>query len=919
VQGTAGTNGVDGVDGTNGAQGIQGIQGIQGEIGATGTNGTDGVDGTNGSDGLAATIEVAWTSNGTPGSAASVTNTGTTNAAQFGFIIPEGLKGDTGATGTQGIQGIQGEIGPQGTQGIQGVQGTAGTNGVDGVDGTNGAQGIQGIQGIQGEIGPAGTNGTDGADGTNGADGLAATIEVAWTSNGTPGSAASVTNTGTTNAAQFGFIIPEGLKGDTGATGTQGIQGIQGEIGPQGTQGIQGVQGTAGTNGVDGSDGLIGSVTYDESTSNNAYLYGVGDTNLQITFNTDYDASGSAAAVAGNLASVSQDLDTAEGNISTNASNMTDVSNRVTTIEGYDSIDDYGITDAYTKVESDGKYSTGTPVYVESDPVWGAVSGAVAYVGSDGGWTNLSEYNDDIDYATGTPVYVESDPVWESEKSEYATGTPVYAESDPVWISEKGDYTKTADTITYIISDGTNTTARTETNGNERIFKVDIADDLDTNAVWGNITGTLSDQLDLTQAVENATTAYSWGNWALNDSISDYGITDAYTKVESDGKYYLDTNPSNFVTASVTDGLYSASNPSNYVPDAITNNETGLTLSGDFTSTGTLDGNEGSFFLNYANITNHDAVDQAIIDASAGTNYIGTNTLQDQIDVNVGNITTNADNLDAVSNAYPVIEGSANIHVTLTDTGQVVSVDAESVSYGTTDSTAYRGDWGASVSNTASAALPKVGGTMTGDLNHGGYSATALNNVTLTNALSAKSIALTGGDMNAGGQNITNLSNVTATNIITCKTISLAGGQIAFPATAVPSADANTLDDYEEGTWDATLAFGGTSTNITYGSRTCHYVKVGKLVALNGYLALTSKGSSAGDAVITGMPFTPVGNTSAAFRPRYIAYAGFFMGYVGTTSIPLEELAENGTKTEITDVEFADNSSIMFEVVYKTN
>jgi len=58
-----------------------------------------------------------------------------------------------------------------------------------------------------------------------------------------------------------------------------------------------------------------------------------------------------------------------------------------------------------------------------------------------------------------------------------------------------------------------------------------------TNAIWGNITGTLSDQTDLTQTVEKASTAYGWGNWALNYSISDYGITDAYTKVESDAAY----------------------------------------------------------------------------------------------------------------------------------------------------------------------------------------------------------------------------------------------------------------------------------------------------------------------------------------------------------------------------------------------
>jgi len=76
-------------------------------------------------------------------------------------------------------------------------------------------------------------------------------------------------------------------------------------------------------------------------------------------------------------------------------------------------------------------YATGTPVYVESDPVWVAdKAGYYTQVESDGL------------YATGTPIYVEADPVWESEKSGYATGTPlyVYSETDPVWEAEKAGY-----------------------------------------------------------------------------------------------------------------------------------------------------------------------------------------------------------------------------------------------------------------------------------------------------------------------------------------------------------------------------------------------------------------------------------------------------------------------------------------------
>ena len=43
-------------------------------------------------------------------------------------------------------------------------------------------------------------------------------------------------------------------------------------------------------------------------------------------------------------------------------------------------------------------------------------------------------------YATGTPVYVESDPVWNAQKAGYATGTPLYVESDPVWSAASNSY-----------------------------------------------------------------------------------------------------------------------------------------------------------------------------------------------------------------------------------------------------------------------------------------------------------------------------------------------------------------------------------------------------------------------------------------------------------------------------------------------
>lgn len=82
--------------------------------------------------------------------------------------------------------------------------------------------------------------------------------------------------------------------------------------------------------------------------------------------------------------------------------------------------------------------------------------------------------------------------------------------------------------------------------------------------------------------------------------------------------------------------------------------------------------------------------------------------------------------------------------------------------------------------------------------------------------------------------------------------VTLATGQIAFPATQVPSANANTLDDYEEGTWtpvDASVA------SLSFTSNTGSYVKVGKLVYVQGALVYPATASGAG-AAVGGLPFT---------------------------------------------------------------
>ena len=83
------------------------------------------------------------------------------------------------------------------------------------------------------------------------------------------------------------------------------------------------------------------------------------------------------------------------------------------------------------------------------------------------------------------------------------------------------------------------------------------------------------------------------------------------------------------------------------------------------------------------------------------------------------------------------------------------------------------------------------------------------------------------------------------------------GAGITFPATASASSDANTLDDYEEGTWTATMTC-GTSGTITMNDNTGKYTKVGRLVNISGFFSVTSVSSPTGRLNLNGLPFTQV-------------------------------------------------------------
>jgi len=136
------------------------------------------------------------------------------------------------------------------------------------------------------------------------------------------------------------------------------------------------------------------------------------------------------------------------------------------------------------------------------------------------------------------------------------------------------------------------------------------------------------------------------------------------------------------------------------------------------------------------------------------------------------------------------------------------------------------------------------------------------------------------------------LANLTLTGTTTMTglvDISGAGaGQIKFPATQNASADANTLDDYEEGTFTPTLTFGGAAVGMTFTSRAGFYTKIGRNVTLTLSAVLSAKGSSAGNAVTGGFPF-------AVYAPSsFISFGVILAPGVGGFNTYLEAI-DSGT------------------------
>jgi hypothetical protein len=127
--------------------------------------------------------------------------------------------------------------------------------------------------------------------------------------------------------------------------------------------------------------------------------------------------------------------------------------------------------------------------------------------------------------------------------------------------------------------------------------------------------------------------------------------------------------------------------------------------------------------------------------------------------------------------------------------------------------------------------------------------------VTLTNALPVASGGSGVTTSTGTGANVLGTTpSFTSTIGVGAATASASGAGITFPATQSASSDANTLDDYEEGTWTPTAAPAtGSFNGLTTGG---WYVKVGRSVTVFCYWNITASGNASGSLSVGGLPFT---------------------------------------------------------------
>jgi hypothetical protein len=159
---------------------------------------------------------------------------------------------------------------------------------------------------------------------------------------------------------------------------------------------------------------------------------------------------------------------------------------------------------------------------------------------------------------------------------------------------------------------------------------------------------------------------------------------------------------------------------------------------------------------------------------------------------------------------------------------------------------------------------------------------------------------------------------VSIANVTAGRVLSTIG--IAFPATQSPSANANTLDDYEEGAWSPSI--GG---DATYTSQIGQYVKIGNVVTCTFLITINVIGTGS-VTTLSGFPFTGV--NAGIIQSGNVSYYGsiatsvtslhFYLQNNDTTALFTGNAAAATTIGNAINV-FQNSATVYGSITYVTN
>lgn len=144
-------------------------------------------------------------------------------------------------------------------------------------------------------------------------------------------------------------------------------------------------------------------------------------------------------------------------------------------------------------------------------------------------------------------------------------------------------------------------------------------------------------------------------------------------------------------------------------------------------------------------------------------------------------------------------------------------------------------------------------------------------------------------------------------------------GQIKFPVAQNASADPNTLDDYEEGTF--TPAFSATGCTFNYASQVGTYTKVGNRATITIQITLAGSGNTlaANPLTITGFPFANADTVSCQFPLFFTNTTSSYVALWGQISASTSSAGVVGNTAAATTLGSVQNASVALHATNGTS